>query len=132
MAVGDKAKLIALSINADKKNMDDIVIAGMLHEVGKLILACKSPKEYEQILESANEEGDAVCAIEKEFLGTSHAEIGAYLPGSCAVSDGLAVVCRCFQQPGNGLAKNSLLAANLRISGRYAKIFDVDRNNFCR
>ena len=57
------------------------VVAGLSHDVGKLVLATRSPKHFARALEGAAEEKRPLFAIEQDLMGVSHAEVGAYLLG---------------------------------------------------
>ena len=79
--VGEWAKFIAQAENADQKIIDYATLAGMLHDVGKLILASKIPDEYETSLSLSAREGISIFEAEREVFGATHAEVGAYLLG---------------------------------------------------
>lgn len=55
--------------------------AGLLHDVGKLIVASRLPDETAAIMTEARVRKVSPRVIEKERLGVTHAEIGAYLLG---------------------------------------------------
>src|SRR3569833_2905255 len=55
--------------------------AGLLHDVGKLIIASADPALPPKIAEIASVETKASWQVEKELLGCTHAEVGAYLLG---------------------------------------------------
>jgi hypothetical protein len=57
------------------------VVAGLLHDVGKLVLATRAPAHFKRALEGAKAEGLPLYAVETELMGVSHAEVGAYLLG---------------------------------------------------
>ena len=57
------------------------VVAGLLHDVGKLVLATRSPKHFARALQGAAEEKRPLFAVEQDLMGVSHAEVGAYLLG---------------------------------------------------
>lgn len=60
------------------KNPEEAFLAGLLHDIGKLILWQYFPKEYGQILE--NVDSDPIRLSEREAaLGANHAEVGAWL-----------------------------------------------------
>lgn len=64
------------------KHLTDIaVVAGMLHDAGKLILAWKLSAQFEEMLAEAQAEHCAINRVEESANGFSHAEIGAYLLG---------------------------------------------------
>ncbi len=75
------AKHIAGLISKDQLFIEDAFIAGFLHDIGILILASKLPDRYEKILNKVSEDKRNIWEVEKELLGTNHAEIGAYLLG---------------------------------------------------
>lgn len=61
------------------------VVAGLLHDVGKLLLATRAPAHFKRALEGAKAEGLPLCAVETELMGVSHAEVEAYLLGIWAL-----------------------------------------------
>jgi HD-like signal output (HDOD) protein len=72
---------IAGALPVDPKSRDIIVVAALLHDIGSLILASVMPREFVSTRASAAEKGCTISQAEEELLGTSHAEIGAYLLG---------------------------------------------------
>lgn len=64
-----------------RKMEDQCFLAGLLHDVGRLILADGLPGPYEAILKQASESGRPAGEIEREQFGATHAELGAYLLG---------------------------------------------------
>jgi putative nucleotidyltransferase with HDIG domain len=58
---------------------EDTHIAGMFHDIGKLILADNLPDSCEAIERLILEKGAAPLDAEREVLGATHAETGAYL-----------------------------------------------------
>jgi HD-like signal output (HDOD) protein len=64
------------------KHLSDIaVVAGMLHDVGKLILAWKLSEHFHAVLVEAATQQCPAYQVEERMDGFSHAEIGAYLLG---------------------------------------------------
>jgi putative nucleotidyltransferase with HDIG domain len=55
------------------------IIAALLHDVGKLVLAMRSPDHLARALREAREDRVPVYAAEEALIGISHAEVGAYL-----------------------------------------------------
>lgn len=81
LAVGSCARKIVESETGKQANMDEAFISGLLHDVGKLILAANMPAEYHRAMELANRENLTVWEAEKRIFESSHAEVGAYLLG---------------------------------------------------
>jgi HD-like signal output (HDOD) protein len=72
---------IAARLPVPKHLADITLVAGMLHDVGKLILAWKLPDHLKDLLAEAAEEHCPLYKVEEREDGFSHAEIGAYLLG---------------------------------------------------
>jgi HD-like signal output (HDOD) protein len=72
---------IAARLPVPKHLADIAVVAGMLHDVGKLILAWKLSERFENVLREALGARCPVYKVEELEDGFSHAEIGAYLLG---------------------------------------------------
>ena len=53
--------------------------AGLLHDVGSLVLASRAPDDYAEICAHAARTGVPIHVVETERLGVSHAQVGAYL-----------------------------------------------------
>jgi len=81
MAVSMYAKTIIKDENLDQGLINNSMMAGLLHDLGKLILATNFTKLYRQVLAEAQGAGQNLLDLEYEAFGTSHAEIGAYLMG---------------------------------------------------
>jgi HD-like signal output (HDOD) protein len=72
---------IAGILPVDPSTRDVTVVAALLHDIGTLILASKMPDKFCSALSRARERNCETFEAEEELLGTSHAEIGAYLLG---------------------------------------------------
>ncbi len=86
-AVGGMARQIARSEIKDRRVIDHAYIAGLLHDVGKLVLAASLSDEFNAVMARVRAEDRLVWEVERELLGTSHAEIGAYLLGLWGLPD---------------------------------------------
>ncbi len=77
MIVGNLAKLISASAGLDQKTQGEAQLAGVLHDIGKL-LQLNIPGFFKSI---KVKNGMVELASEYKAFSTSHAEIGAYLLG---------------------------------------------------
>ncbi len=87
VAVAALAKRIALAEGLDKTQAEEAHLAGMLHDVGRVVLAINLPDEYGSVLTLAKDPARSLITCEHERFGASHAEIGAYLLGLWGISD---------------------------------------------
>ncbi len=58
---------------------EEAFTAGILHDIGKLVLLTADPEAFEQACFGAFAEEVSLHESEKRIFGVSHAEIGAYL-----------------------------------------------------
>ncbi len=79
IAVACLAKRIAVREKCPKALAEESFTAGLLHEIGKLLLLAQMPDEYCQVLTSTLRQPAAVAVAERERLGCTHAELGGYL-----------------------------------------------------
>jgi len=79
VCVATLAQRIAAAETGDKAMSEECFAAGLLHDVGKVILLGERPKEYREILARLGQETASIETVETEVLGCSHAQLGAYL-----------------------------------------------------
>ena len=75
VATGTLVELISDEVPLEDHNT--AFIAGLLHDVGKLLIAIAMPKQYEDILGVAAVSGAPLWECEREVLGTDHAELSS-------------------------------------------------------
>jgi putative nucleotidyltransferase with HDIG domain len=80
MEVATFARAIALRAGFPEL-ADAAFTAGLLHDVGKLLLAANLPKEYAGVQDCCTAQGTVEVEMECQHLGTTHAEAAACLFG---------------------------------------------------
>jgi putative nucleotidyltransferase with HDIG domain len=55
--------------------------AAIMHDIGQVVLTIGRPRETRALVEEARRSGRPLAEVERAALGTTHAEIGAYLLG---------------------------------------------------
>lgn len=78
VAVGSLAQRITAAESGSKAMTEESFAAGLLHDLGKVILLSQRPVEYRAIRQRPRE-GISVEDAEIEVLGCSHAHLGGYL-----------------------------------------------------
>ena len=58
---------------------EEAFVCGLLHDVGKLVLAQVAPADYDRCLAGAEERDELILTTEREILGVDHAEVGSWL-----------------------------------------------------
>jgi putative nucleotidyltransferase with HDIG domain len=78
LATGFAAKRLAILENLPAEECDDAFMAGLLHDIGKVVLATSST-EYRLLWELHSADSQELHAREMEAFGACHAQVGAYL-----------------------------------------------------
>jgi len=78
LLVAKISKDIAIYLGMDKNKSEICYTAGLLHDLGRLILATNFPEDYKSIIE-LDIENATFLTVEKEIFGANHAMVGAYL-----------------------------------------------------
>jgi putative nucleotidyltransferase with HDIG domain len=81
ISVSTYAKAIVKREQMHQDLINYSLMAGLLHDLGKLILATNFKDTYRQVLTESRNSDHKLWELEHETFGTSHAEIGAYLMG---------------------------------------------------
>lgn len=110
------ARTIAVSEKLPRTSQDEAFTAGMLHDIGKLVLAQNFPQECAEVAAEATAGQRPVAEIELARFGASHAELGAYLLGLWgigeAVVDAIARHHQALQSTGSGGLAAAVCGAN--------------------
>ena len=99
--VAGVARRLVKELKRSPKEADEAYLAGLLHDIGKLILAQHLPSQLEEMLDQAKAEGRPFHEAEYAGMGTSHAEIGAYLMGLWGFSESVVEAVSLHHRPGN-------------------------------
>ncbi|MBW2096202.1 MAG: HDOD domain-containing protein [Deltaproteobacteria bacterium] len=112
MGTATFARTIAREENLSREAVDDAFLAGMLHDVGKLVLSTGLPEKYGEIIRRAAENGISLRDVEDEVLGTTHGAVGAYLMGLWGFGDNVVEAIAFHHVPGTCPARTmGVLAA---------------------
>jgi HD-like signal output (HDOD) protein len=84
---GSLARAIAKAEQAPALVIDQAYTAGLLHDVGMLVFAANVLKQYDAMLKTAHDQGIPLWEVERQELGITHAEVGAYLLGLWGLDD---------------------------------------------
>lgn len=79
LKVAKYARTIAESETIDTKIAEDSFTAGLLHDIGQIILAMRKPDDFGRAIKESIEQGIPLIEKEREIIGATHSEIGGLL-----------------------------------------------------
>ncbi|KKM14701.1 hypothetical protein LCGC14_1703480 [marine sediment metagenome] len=112
--VGRLARDIARDETDDEKVAEEALIAGILHDVGRLIML-KIPEQCRMMMDFIERTGCDLVEAEYNVMKTSHAELGAYLLGLWGISDNVVEAVAFHHNP------SKLLEDMFIIAGKSSK-----------
>src|SRR5208283_1019071 len=79
--VAKLAAKIVLRHNGNERMAGEAYTAGLLHNVGQIVLTASLSSEYAAVIEAARKQKRPLREVELEQLGVTHNQVGAYLLG---------------------------------------------------
>lgn len=98
---GILARKIAIAEGFSKQEIDDSFMAGLLHDIGKLVLVTAAPERYEKAMRYAEIAGIPRRDAEHKIFGTTHSEIGTYLLWLWGLPDSVVEAVAYHHAPGD-------------------------------
>lgn len=79
VAVAAFSERIAKLETGSKSIAEECFTAGLLHDVGKIVLLAEMPTEYQQVIQGIDTDTRSFRDLELEFVRCPHEQVGAYL-----------------------------------------------------
>jgi putative nucleotidyltransferase with HDIG domain len=81
------------------KEPEEVSVAGLLHDIGKVILALEFPSEYTEAMRVSLEKGMAISEAERIPFSETHAAIGYWLAEKWRFPRRLTEIIECHHNP---------------------------------
>ncbi|MDH5473336.1 MAG: HDOD domain-containing protein [Gammaproteobacteria bacterium] len=91
----------ALAKHCHLIDSERLFVAGLLHNVGHLVMYSQIPEEAEYVASIANKQNKDLYLIEKTMLGYDYAQIGAGLMREWGLPESLQLITANHVEPGN-------------------------------
>ena len=122
MAVSMFAQTITKEEHLDQNLVNNSLMAGMFHDLGKLILVTNFPEPYQKVLKEAGKTRQNLWDLECEVFGTSHAEIGAYLMGLWGLEYPVIEAIAFHHRPAKSLSTSTGLLTAVHFSDAFDRL----------
>ncbi len=96
---GVMARSVAHREGQASKILEQCFLAGLLHDVGQLILASGLPEEYAGVIAKSRDQNIPVWQVELEVFGATHADVGAYLLALWGLPNPIIAAVAMHHQP---------------------------------
>lgn len=106
-------------------NIEQYFIAGLLHDVGRLVMMSEIPMTLVRLMEESNESGRLLHDTELKSLGFDHADIGAALLRRWNLPAALTDAVEYHHRPGLASDEGSLGAAVVHVADIIANALEV-------
>ena len=122
LEVARASQQVALVENLGNEEASLAFTGGILHDVGKLVLAAADPGKYEQALVESADESATLNDCETKMFGADHGAVGAYLLSVWGLPQATVEIVALHdrplvQRPSCFRAINCVIAANLICNG---------------
>lgn len=114
------SRAIAREAGRDRKDIETAFMAGILHDVGKLLVAAHLPEQFKAIVNQIQTQEQAMADAETAVLGTTHAPIGAYLLGLWGLPDAIIEATAFHHTPSNASINGLNSAGLVHIANAFA------------
>jgi HD-like signal output (HDOD) protein len=98
-SVARTARVITLLETGDNNRSGVAYTAGLMHDLGKVILAANFDGQYHGAHNIARKQKIPLWTVEKDIFGATHGEIGAYLLGLWGMSEEVTRVAALHHHP---------------------------------
>jgi HD-like signal output (HDOD) protein/ActR/RegA family two-component response regulator len=122
MSVSMFAQSISKQEHLDQNLVNNSLMAGMFHDLGKLILVTNFQESYQKILTEAGKTRQNLWDLEIEQFGTSHAEIGAYLMGLWGLEYPVIEAIAFHHRPGKSLSNSPGLLTAVHFGDAFDRL----------
>lgn len=126
--VANFARQITASETGNVRLANDAFTAGLLHDVGRIVLAANLPAEYGAVVRAARDSGRPLHEIEAAQLGATHAQVGAYLLGLWGMPAPLVEAAAAHHTPSQTHAHEFSLLAAVHAANVFARAQEAKRD----
>jgi len=114
------ARRIARVERCDTKMIDQCFLAGLLHDIGRIILADGLPEQYAKVWNEGRQNHQPLWQLEQAEFGATHADVGAYLLGLWGLPNPIVEAVALQHCPGSCIAPGFSPLAAVHVANAFA------------
>lgn len=124
LGVAVASKMIARRLGVEEKFIEEYFIAGLIHDIGKILMNNSFPDEMRKILEISAAKNMPITDIEKNVLGLSHEEIGIAIGKKWKFENNLLYAVGRHHQPALQ-GSSAIFSMVVAVADTFVKILKV-------
>jgi putative nucleotidyltransferase with HDIG domain len=118
LTTADAAQSIAKSLGGNPSELNDAYVAGLLHDIGKLLLCTNFTEAYAVAMV---EHGKKLSlSVERSVFGADHAEVGAYFLGLWGLPERVIEAIAFHHNPSAAVDRRSIPLLALHVGNHLA------------
>lgn len=130
VATGVIAKIVSSKLNVGR--WDNLYLAGLIHDVGAVVLDRFKHDVYKEILDLTHRENISVLEAEQCLMGASHDEVGGWLMQKWKLPQVFVDVATYHHSVVNAPEQNRIIVSIISLSDHFARLtqhgFDGNMN----
>ncbi len=83
----------------DEKESEEVFVAGLLHDIGRVMIRVSLPDDCDRIQQLAEVQGVPVREAEREIIGVDHARIAGWVAAKWNLPEAIAEPMVCHHEP---------------------------------
>lgn len=131
LGTGVTAKLIAKKMMIPKDLLEDYFLAGLMHDMGKIVLNRLNPEGYKKVIDISKTKGLNLAQAEGVVFGINHAEIGEILGKKWGLQEQLVEAMAFHHDPQKASDENRKIVEAVYVANVFTKMHEVgDSGNY--
>jgi diguanylate cyclase (GGDEF)-like protein len=110
---------LAIGSSLKESSREELFLAGLLQDIGMLVIGGAVP-DYGELVDSANKDHERIVELEREQLGTDHAQVGSWFLNQWGLP---RILVEAVRDSHNTEASTIFLAKSAAIGSRIADIW---------
>ena len=115
------SKVLAKGVGYPNDKLEEVFTAGLLHDVGKIVLDRYLHEEFDEVVKLAIDENIPIIEAENNLLGVTHTEVGHWLSFMWKLPEELQWVIYSHHNPEGAIKEARSLAAIVNLADIFCR-----------